>query len=116
MPDSILTDTKKILGLKEDYVAFDLDIITHINSALAVLNQLGIGPDEAVVIQDENATWSVLNLPANQLSLVKSYLYLKVRMSFDPPATSFLIDAMKNVLTEQETRLSYLRETSLPTP
>lgn len=109
---SILTTTKKVLGIAESFVEFDLDVITHINSALSVLNQLGIGPDEVLVIDDDEATWDDLDAPANQLSLIRSYVYLKTRMSFDPPTTGFLIDAMNKVILEQETRLSYFRETT----
>lgn len=111
--DSILTSTKKVLGVTEDFTEFDIDIITHINSAFAVLNQLGVGPDDVLVIEDKEIGWDDFEAPPNQLSLVRSYIYLKTRMSFDPPTTGFLIDAMNNVIKEQETRLSYFRETSL---
>lgn len=111
LEDSILTSTKKVLGVAAEYTNFDLDIMIHINSTLAIINQLGVGPSECVQIEDDSVKWSDLELPQNQLSMVRTYVYLKTRMLFDPPTTGFLIDAMNNVTKEQETRLSYLRET-----
>ena len=110
MEQGILTSTKKILGLGSDYTPFDQDILTHINSAFAVLYQLGVGPSAAFSIEDETATWDEFSIPTEQLSLVKSYIYLKVRMMFDPPSTSFHIEAMNRQITEQEWRLSTFRE------
>lgn len=116
MEPSILTSTKKILGISFDYVAFDPDIVTHINATLAVVNQLGIIPDPGFMIEDEIAEWSQLNIPNNQLNLLKTYVFLKVRMLFDPPGTSFLIAAMEKQIEEYEIRLSYLREDLVPIP
>lgn len=110
MEDSILKSTKKILGVSEDYTAFDLDIITHLNSTFAIVHQLGVGPDEGISIEDDRATWSDLNLPKDQLSMVRTYVYLRVRMLFDPPGTSFLIDTVTKQIQEYEQRLSYSRE------
>lgn len=112
MSDSVLTDTKKILGLASDYTVFDLDIVTHINATFSTLNQLGVGPLEGYFISDETDTWDGLNLPDNQLSMVKSYLYLSVRFLFDPPSTSFLIEAQQNQIRQFEWRLNAFRETS----
>lgn len=114
MVDNILNEIKQLLGLEESYDAFNLDIIIHINSALAIVNQLGLGPDDALVV-DSETTWDSLELPAKQLSMVKSYIFLKTRMSFDPPTSGFLIDSMNKVIQEQEQRLSYSRETSSTT-
>ena len=91
MEDSVLQSTKKILGLSEEYTVFDHDIITHINAAFSVLNQIGIGPLAGFFIEDDIAEWADVNLPANQLGLVKTYIFLKVRLLFDPPTTSFLL-------------------------
>jgi hypothetical protein len=109
---SILISTKKILGIAEDYEAFDVDIITHINSTFAILNQMGIGPTEIFVIEDEKEVWGDFCEAQDQLNLVRTYVFLKVRMLFDPPTTSFLIDAMNKQIQEYETRLSYMRETT----
>ena len=113
MADSILDSTKKILGLSDDYTAFDLDIITHINSTFSVLDQLGIGPVGGFMITDSDATWDDYAIPPNQLNLVRTYMFLKVRMLFDPPTTSFLIEATNNQIQEYEWRLNSLREVIL---
>lgn len=113
MEDSILTSTKKILGLAEDYTAFDLDVITHINAAFSILAQLGVGPWAGVFIDSADYFWSDLEIPDNQRMLVKTYVYLKVRMLFDPPTTSFLIDAMDKQIKEYEWRLNVFREWEL---
>lgn len=110
MEASILTSTKKILGVGADYTAFDLDILTHINAALGVLEQVGIGPEGGLFIEDATTNWNALNLPPNQLSVVRSYVFLKTRMLFDPPTTSFLLEAMDKQITEFEWRLSAMRE------
>ncbi|MET0786492.1 MAG: hypothetical protein ABWY25_07300 [Paenisporosarcina sp.] len=113
MGNSILNSTKKILGIPFDYEVFDLDIITHINSAFSVLCQLGVGPVEGFFIEDDLALWENFPVPNNQMSLVKTYVYLKVRSLFDPPTTSFLIEATNNQIREFEWRLNVYRETLL---
>ncbi len=110
MESSILTSTKKILGIAANYTAFDLDILTHINTALAILDQLGIGPVGGFYIEDDSSEWTELAIPQNQLSLVRTYIFLKVRMLFDPPTTSYLIEASKNQIDQLEWRLSIFRE------
>jgi hypothetical protein len=112
--DSILDSTKKILGIASDYDVFDLDIITHINSAFSVLCQMGVGPEDGFYIEDETAVWGDFNVPGNQLSLVRTYIFLKTRMLFDPPTTSYLIEAMNNQIREYEWRLNVYREIVLP--
>lgn len=110
MESSILKSTKKILGLSEDYTPFDLDIITHINAAFSIIDQLGVGPIGGFMIEDETATWEQFVATPAQKNLVKTYLYLKVRNLFDPPTSSFLIEAQKNQLAEYEYRLNLSRE------
>lgn len=110
MEESILKSTKKILGLAEDYTPFDLDIVTHINAAFSILNQLGIGPEDGYSIEDESDSWDDFVVPSNQLHLVKTYVYLKVRMLFDPPPTSFLLEVYNKQILEYEWRLNALRE------
>ena len=114
MEESILNSTKKILGLADDYTPFDLDVITHINAAFSILDQLGVGPLGGFSIVDDTTTWSEFIVPDNQLHLVKTYVFLKVRMLFDPPTTSFLIEAMNNQIKEYEWRLNIFREYALP--
>lgn len=116
MDQSILNNVKKILGLAEDYVPFDVDIIIHINAVLSTLNQLGVIADPGFTIEDNTATWDLLVLPANQLSMVKAYVYLKVKYLFDPPTTSFLLDSIRQQIEEFETRLHYAREALMPLP
>jgi hypothetical protein len=103
---SILTSTKKILGIDKDYTAFDEDIITHINTALSTLTQLGVGPVGGFVIEDDSAVWGDLIGIDKQFHSVKSYVFLRVRMLFDPPTTSYLISAYEKQLQELEWRLN----------
>ncbi len=116
MESSILISTKKILGVAANYTAFDLDIITHINSAFSILNQLGIGPLMGFAIEDDTKLWDDLVLPQNQLSMVKTYIFIKTRMLFDPPTTSFLIEAMSKQIEEHEWRLGVFRDELIPLP
>jgi hypothetical protein len=108
--NSILDTTKKILGISPEYKAFDLDVITHLNAALAVVAQLGVGPADGLFVEDETTQWGDLAVPANQLNLVKSYVFLKVRILFDPPSTSFHTESMQNQIREMEWRLNVFRE------
>ena len=110
MEDRILTSTKEVLGVPEDYPAFDLSIITYINSAFSVLSQLGVGPAEGFFIEDDSAVWSDYVAENIKLNMVKTYVYLKTRILFDPPGTSFLIEALNKQLSEYELRISYERE------
>lgn len=107
--DSILDTTKKMLGFDAEYTAFDLDILTHINSTFFTLQQIGIGPAKGFVITDRDATWGSY-LAGDDISAVKSYMFLKVRMMFDPPTTSFANEAIKNQITELEWRLNVQSE------
>jgi hypothetical protein len=107
---SILTSVKKILGIAEPYLAFDPDIIIHINSVFSTLQQLGIGPTEGFAIEDSEATWDEFLGTDLRLNNVKSYMYMRVRMMFDPPTTSYLIDAMKEQIRELEWRINAYRE------
>lgn len=102
---SILTSVKKALGIDESYEAFDADITMHINSFLATLYQIGVGPENGFQIEDKDATWDDLLGDDPRLNNVKTWLYSKVRLIFDPPATSFAIDAIKAVVTELEYRI-----------
>lgn len=113
MEASILTSTKKILGISKEYTAFDLDIITHINSAFVTLNQLGIGPKQGFAIEDEAATWDSFTGNDVLLNSVRTYVYLKTRLLFDPPATSFHLEAVRTQIQELEWRLSVYRESNV---
>ena len=106
MSKSILNSTKKILGIAEDYTAFDLDIITHINSVFTTLQQLGVGPVEGFMIEDALPTWEHFLGDDKRLNSVKTYVYMRVRLMFDPPATSFAISSMQEQVKELEWRLN----------
>jgi hypothetical protein len=111
MEDSILISTKKILGLDKEYTAFDLDIITHINTAFSTLTQLGVGPPEGFMIEDETTMWADYFIDSDlEYNSVKTYVYLKVRQLFDPPTTSYLITAFNDQIRELEWRLNVHRE------
>lgn len=110
MTDRILESVKKVLGLAPDYHAFDADIMMHINSAFSVLHQLGVGPDEPFMIEDETATWTEFLGTERGVNSVKSYVYLQVRLLFDPPATSFALGAMEKQIEELGWRISTYME------
>lgn len=110
MDDSILTSTKKILGVAEDYTVFDMDIITHINTAFSTLTQLGVGPPDGFMIEDEDAEWVDFIGTDKQYNSVKSYVFLRVRQLFDPPQTSYHIASMERQIQELEWRLNVHRE------
>jgi hypothetical protein len=111
MEESILISTKKILNVSTDDTSFDLDIITFINSAFSNLHDLGIGPIEGFSIEDDEATWADFgDVPLWILSLVKTSIFLRVRMLFDPPATSYLQGAVQRQIDEHDWRLSVNRE------
>ena len=113
MEESILKSTKKILGLAEDYTPFDLDVITHLNAAFSILDQLGVGPEGGFSIEDDTTVWADYSVPGNQLHLIKTYVFLKVKLLFDPPTTSFLIDSTNKQIAEYEWRLNVFREWAL---
>ena len=106
MEESILTSIKKLLGISEEYTHFDMDLLMHINSVFLVLNQLGVGPEEGFSIEDEFATWADYVGESANLDLVKSYMHLKVKLLFDPPLSSALIESMNRMISEFEWRLN----------
>jgi hypothetical protein len=107
---SILNSVKKVVGIDADYDAFDVDILMHINTAFSTLNQLGIGPEAGFAIEDDVPTWDAFLGDDPRLNSVKSYVFLRVRLLFDPPATSYAIEAFQKQITEIEWRLNVKRE------
>lgn len=105
--ESILTSVKKMLGITEDYEHFDSDIVMHINSVFMILSQLGVGPANGFSISDKFAKWTDF-LPEDNKNFeaVKTYMYLKVRLIFDPPMSSAVMEAMKQMVNELEWRLN----------
>lgn len=110
MADSILDSVKKTLGVDSDYDVFDADILTHINSTFLTLSQIGVGPVMGYMIEDSDPTWDDFLGKDSRLIAVKSYMYLKVRLLFDPPPTSFHIAAIEKQLNELEWRLNLQAE------
>ena len=106
----ILDSVKKLLGIESSYTHFDQDIVIHINSALMTLNQLGIGPPTGFDIVDSFALWTDILGTRTDLEAVKSYVYLKVRLIFDPPSSSFVLDALNRQVQELEWRLNIQAE------
>lgn len=109
--DSILQSVKKLLGITDDYTVFDPDLIMHINSVFAILTQLGVGPPNGFSIVDDSSIWADF-LPEEdpRLELVKSYVYMKVRLLFDPPLSSAVIETMKQMISEFEWRMNVAAE------
>lgn len=108
--DSILESVKKMLGIESDYEHFDPDIVMHINSVFLILNQLGVGPEKPYAITSADETWNDFFLESDVINLVKSYMYLKVRLIFDPPTTGVLHEAMERQVQEFEWRLNVQAE------
>ena len=104
--DSILTSIKKLLGIEENYNHFDSDIIMHINSVFMILTQLGIGPSGGFRIEDDTASWVDFLQDSTKLEAVKSYIYLKVKLLFDPPLNTAVIESIKQQINEFEWRLN----------
>lgn len=103
--ESILTSIKKLLGIAEEYEHFDSDLIMHINSVFTILTQLGVGPSEGFFIEDDTSTWSDFIPDGRNYESVKSYMYLKVKLLFDPPASSVVVESMNQMIKEFEWRL-----------
>lgn len=104
--ESILTSVKKLLGISEEYTAFDTDIIICINSAFSILTQLGVGPSEGFSISDPSATWDDYFSDGIKVEAVKNYVAAKVRLMFDPPTSASMLQALNNIISELEWRLN----------
>lgn len=106
--ESILTSIKKLLGISEGYTQFDDDIIMHINTVFLNLTQLGVGPETGFSIEDDSTYWEdFVDIESkSQLHAIKSYIYLKVKLLFDPPLSSSVIESMNRMIAELEWRLN----------
>lgn len=104
--DSILISIKKMLGITEEYEEFDPDIIMHINTVFSVLTQLGVGSDDGYFIKDKNDVWSDFINSDARLEMIKSYVYLKVKLLFDPPLGTASIEAINRQINELEWRIN----------
>lgn len=110
MNESILLSIKKILNLDPDYPAFDQDVILHINSVFSTLHQLGVGPNQGFMIEDGEPTWETFFEGDSRLNHIKTYVYLRVRLLFDPPTTGYLVEALQKQIQELEWRINTQRE------
>lgn len=106
MDDSILISIKKLLGIAEDYTQFDSDLIMDINSVFTILTQLGVGPVEGFSIEGKYDVWYDFIQDESKLELVKSYMHLKVKLLFDPPLSSAVMNSMTQLISEFEWRLN----------
>ena len=104
--ESILTSVKKLLGIAEEYTQFDTDIIIHINTIFMALQQMGIGPKDGFSITDENDLWTDFMEDSILLNSVKTYMYLRVKLLFDPPLTSSTVDSFNKLISELEFRIN----------
>lgn len=109
--DSILTSIKKLLGIAEDYTHFDSDIIMHINSVFNDLSSLGVTSANGFAISDGTATWDQLLPDDKHLEVIKSYIYLRVRLLFDPPSNSSHLQAITNQIEKYEWLINVWSET-----
>ena len=107
---SILNDVKKTLGVHESNTDFDVDILMHTNTALFQLNQLGVGPTTGIIIDDPEAQWEYVVGARMDLEAIKSYVYISVRLIFDPPGTSYAIQAMERLREELAWRIEIQRK------
>lgn len=109
--ESILTSIKKLLGIEGGYDYFDTDLIIQINSALSVLTQIGVGPPKGFEITGESETWFDFLGNDPRIYIAKSYVYLKVKLLFDPPTNSSLLESTNRLINEFEWRLLVATET-----
>ena len=108
--DSILTSVKKLLGIDEAYEHFAADLIMHINSVFMILCQMGVGPSTPYVITDSSDEWTDFSDDVETMNAVRSYVFMKVRMIFDPPQNGTLMDSLKQLIDECEWRLNVLKD------
>ena len=111
MTESILTSVKQFLGPAEAYDHFDPAIIMEINTALARLRRLGVGPSEGFVIHDATAVWSDFTQDIDEMADIKSYVCYKVKLTFDPPTSSAYTETLKENIRELEFLLNVDAET-----
>lgn len=111
--ESILTSIKKLLGISEDYDHFDSDLIMHINTVFTTLTQLGVGPNEGFSIEDESAKWEDFLPDERMIHSVKSYMFMKVKLMFDPPLSTGVIECIKEQIKELEWRLQVIVDSTI---
>lgn len=111
MENSILVSIKKLLGLSAEYTPFDPDVIMHINSVFSTLTQLGVGPKEGFSIADETNTWDqFISDEDPRYNSIRSYIFLKVKLLFDPPTSTAVLQSYEKMVSEYEWRLNATAE------
>lgn len=110
MDKSILTTIKNMLGIQDDYDHFDKEIIPNINTVLMTLNQIGVGPSSGFSITSKTEKWEDLLGERDDLTAVQSFVYLSVKLMFDPPSNSFTTEAIHRTIKEIEWRLNVQAE------
>jgi hypothetical protein len=114
--ESILTSIKKLLGVADDDTTFDPDIIMHINSVFMTLHQLGVGPTEGFYIEDDTAEWVDFIPEPTKNQAVKTYIFLKVKLLFDPTSVgSSTLASYERTIQELEWRLNHMAESTKET-
>ncbi len=108
--ESILTSIKRLLGIQDGYDHFDPELIIHINSVFMLLSQLGVGPNIPFVICGKHETWDSFMPEPHDNELLKTFMYLRVRLLFDPPTNAFLVNAITDQIREFEWRLNIRAE------
>ena len=106
MEENILNSIKKLLGIPEDYTAFDQDIMIHINSVFMILSELGVGPSNGYSLKDGTEKWGDFISDDENLEGIKTYVYMKVKTIFDPPLNSAVLASMKELISEFEWRIN----------
>lgn len=106
MTDSILESIKDAAGIGTDDVAFDAELLLHINTTFVILREIGVGPDTPFIVSDYSATWHDFIDDDSIIPMIKSYVALKVRVLFDPPTSSSYMNAIQESIKEYEWRLN----------
>ena len=109
--DSILTSIKKLMGLTEEYDAFDQDILILINSVLFELEQIGVKAKDGFTLSDKTAVWSDYSDDDRLLNALKPYIYMKTKLTFDPPTSSGALDSMNRIIDRFEWRINLYADT-----
>lgn len=114
MNDSILQSIKEMLIGSSEYIdsdtEFDAQLILYINTALSILNQIGIGDSSGFTVTGEDETWTEFLGNMSDIEMVKSYVGIHVRLSWDPPSSSYVLNSLKDQLKELEWRLMVARD------
>lgn len=111
--DSILTSIKKMLNIDEEFHQFDTDLIININSVFGILNQLGVGPSSGFSINDDSSKWDDFITDDSKMEFVKTYVYLKVKLLFDPPTVGAVMESTNKLINELEWRLNIQAESNI---